>query len=153
MGGTFDELLNHLVLIVAVLGVLYLLRVVFLAREGIRLALKRVIFGGLLMFVVQQTAPSFGLKAGDAEIVAAITGVFGALVIPNRSRRIPARVRKRVIERHLKSGGEYDPKQHDIDHVVPFSRGGSHSEENLRVLPKKDNRRKGAKMPRFRDLW
>lgn len=153
MGGTFDELLNHLVLIVAALGVLYLLRVVFLAREGIRLALKRVIFGGLLVFIVQQTAPSFGLKPGDTEIVAAITGVFGALVIPNRSRRIPTRVRKRVIERHLKSGGEYDPKQHDIDHVVPFSRGGSHSEENLRVLPKKENRRKRAKMPRFRDLW
>ena len=38
-------------------------------------------------------------------------------------------------------------KDYEFDHIVPFSRGGSHDPENIRVIPKKDNRRKGAKMP------
>ena len=47
----------------------------------------------------------------------------------------------------------WDPKKHHVDHVWPFSRGGSHTTDNLRVIEKKKNLRKGAKLPRLRDMW
>ena len=56
-----------------------------------------------------------------------------------------------VIARDLK-GERFDPNLHDVDHIVPFSKGGDHSEANLRVLSRSENRRRGAKMPKFRDL-
>ena len=40
-----------------------------------------------------------------------------------------------ALRKRIKLGGKYDPKRHDIDHIVPISRGGSHTGDNLRVLP------------------
>jgi 5-methylcytosine-specific restriction endonuclease McrA len=57
-----------------------------------------------------------------------------------------------VIERDLK-GQKYDPKKHHIDHVWPYSRGGSSTEDNLRVLDKGENLKKGSKKPRIKDLF
>ena len=57
-----------------------------------------------------------------------------------------------VIERDLK-GEKFDPEKHHIDHVWPFSKGGSHTTDNLRVIEKKRNLRKGAKRPRMREMW
>jgi len=69
-----------------------------------------------------------------------------------RSRYISKATRRAVIERDLK-GEKFDPKKHHVDHVWPFSRGGSHTTDNLRVIEKKKNLRKGAKLPRMRDMW
>lgn len=54
----------------------------------------------------------------------------------------------RILERdgyvcHL-CGGPVDPDDLDFDHVVPLSKGGAHSEENIRVSHRTCNRRKGA---------
>ena len=50
-------------------------------------------------------------------------------------------------------GEKFDPKKHHVDHVWPFSRGGSHTADNLRVIEKKKNLRKGAKRPRMQEMW
>lgn len=72
---------------------------------------------------------------------------------PKDNRRIPAAVRRKVIERDLTSKGlEWNPAKYHIDHHVPYSRGGDHSVRNLRVIEKRKNLRKGAKMPGFRDF-
>ncbi len=36
----------------------------------------------------------------------------------------------------------------EIDHIVPMSKGGSSNTNNLRVVSRSENRRKGSKMPK-----
>lgn len=38
------------------------------------------------------------------------------------------------------------PDGHEVDHVIPISRGGLHHQDNLQYLPMRDNRRKGNKL-------
>jgi hypothetical protein len=68
-----------------------------------------------------------------------------------KNRAIPKRVRQAVIERDLK-GARFDATLHHIDHIVPFSKFGDNSATNLRVLPKKENLTRGAKMPKLKDF-
>jgi hypothetical protein len=151
-----NELLNQhpwLIIFLVVIGY-YLLRVVFLAREGVRHFLRALIASvafGIIGFAI---APELGFpRREQAEAVATIAAVIAFIAMPKRSRYIPAEVRREVVARHRKRTGEaYDPSEHDLDHIVPFSKGGSHSPENLRVVPKKVNRQRGAKMPGLRDI-
>jgi len=69
-----------------------------------------------------------------------------------RSRYVSKATKRAVIARDLK-GEKFDPKRHHVDHVWPFSRGGSHTTDNLRVIEKEKNLQKGAKRPRLRDMW
>ena len=39
-------------------------------------------------------------------------------------------------------------KNYEFDHhYIPFSKGGSHDPENIRLITRKENRKKGAKVP------
>ncbi len=78
--------------------------------------------------------------------------VFGRFQSRKRSRYLPKATRRAVIEKDL-NGEKYDSKKHHIDHVWPFSKGGSNTRDNLRVIEKKINLQKGAKRPRMRDMW
>ena len=60
-------------------------------------------------------------------------------------------MRAAVIARDLK-GQPFDRRIHQIDHIVPVSRGGDNSIENLRVISRDRNLKKGARMPSLRDL-
>lgn len=78
--------------------------------------------------------------------------IVAALIVdrwmPGRSRYIPASVRRRKIAEHeLRTGKKFNPRKHELDHEVAFSKGGSHTEDNLRVVEKSKNRSKGAKSP------
>jgi 5-methylcytosine-specific restriction endonuclease McrA len=42
--------------------------------------------------------------------------------------------------------GSYDNKAPECDHVVPLTRGGSHSYDNMRCARRQCNRRKGNKL-------
>jgi CRISPR/Cas system Type II protein with McrA/HNH and RuvC-like nuclease domain len=44
-------------------------------------------------------------------------------------------------------------RDYEFDHYVPFSKGGSSDPDNIRIIPKKENRKKGAKMPSFFDRF
>ena len=83
-----------------------------------------------------------------------VVGVLAALVVDSRTRkrtrRIRSSVRRAVIERDLITGE--DPRDYHLDHRMPFSRGGSNTVDNLRLLPKRENLRKGRRLPRLRDL-
>lgn len=35
---------------------------------------------------------------------------------------------------------------HEVDHILPLSKGGKHHEDNLQILTRSDNRRKGSKI-------
>lgn len=59
-----------------------------------------------------------------------------------------ADVRRRVVAKWVASTGKkYDSRTHEIDHIVPYSKGGGETEDNLRVIEKKKNRSKGARGP------
>lgn len=141
---------------------LYWLLALRRAREGIRhfarnllyvaAALYLVVLGFWLVTHVQNGSP-------NAPIMFAIGFVFLAAGIinlrksrPARKRSIPANVRRAVAARDL-GGRPFDPDKHHIDHIWPFSKGGSHTLDNLRVIAKTENLRKGTKRLRLSDLW
>lgn len=105
----------------------------------------------------------FGLTAVHAHLDPKGIQVLSAIVAfmfvvrwqgAKRSRYIPKKTKRAVIERHLeKTGEEYDPQKHHIDHRWPHKRGGSNTADNLRVIEKKKNLQKGAKRPRLREMW
>jgi cold shock protein len=92
-----------------------------------------------------------GLQAILFGFLSAVAGGLYFVPRPQRGRRIPTAVRRAVIARDLK-GQPFDPKIHHIDHIVPFSKGGDHSMENLRVLSRSRNLERGARRPKFKDL-
>jgi hypothetical protein len=97
---------------------------------------------------------SHGYTVIESGLFSIAVGIVASFFVrpPQRTRRIPTKVRRYVISRDLK-GERFNPKLHDVDHIVPYSRGGDHSPENLRVVLRSINRSRGAKMPGFRDLF
>jgi hypothetical protein len=146
------------IVIVGAATSLYWLRALRLAREGARLflrnLLKAITLFCSLMVIFVAIRPRTHLVPSQVEIIAGVGALvfFGLWQGKKRSRYIPRATRRAVIERDLKSE-EYDPRKHHIDHVWPFSRGGSHTADNLRVIERKRNLQKGAKRPRMRDMW
>lgn len=94
------------------------------------------------------------LQPSGEQLVAVIAAlaVFVKLQSHKRSRYIVRATRRAVIARDLK-GEPYDASEHHIDHVWPFSKGGSNTSDNLRVIEKGKNLKKGAKRPRMREMW
>jgi hypothetical protein len=95
-----------------------------------------------------------GYKPVEAIAFSFVLGVaagFFFVRLPVRNRTIPAHIKRAVLHRDLK-GERFDSKIHHIDHIVPFSKGGDHSVANLRVISKTENLRRGARMPRWREL-
>jgi 5-methylcytosine-specific restriction endonuclease McrA len=95
----------------------------------------------------------------DPQPLRGIAGVVAFLFFlrwqgAKRSRYIPRATKRAVIKRYAEETGEkYDPKKHHIDHPWPHSRGGSNTEDNLRVVEKEKNLKKSAKRPKLRDMW
>lgn len=152
---TGDPGVDWIILAIGALACLYWLRALRLAREGVRLFLQNVAFASLAFIACQVVLAGMQVPHNTA---VALSGLAALVVFGvrrqrlRRSRYIPAGVRRAVIARDLK-GEEYDPTRHHVDHVWPFSKGGSHTADNLRVIDKKRNLKKGAKRPRLRDMW
>ena len=152
---TGDPGVDWIILVIGALVCLYWLRALRLAREGARLFLQNVAFASLAFIACQVVLAGMQVPHNNA---VALSGLAALVVFGirrqrlRRSRYIPVGVRRAVIARDLK-GEEYDPTRHHIDHVWPFSKGGSHTADNLRVIDKKRNLKKGAKRPRLRDMW
>jgi hypothetical protein len=118
-------------------------------REGIRHSLRRFIIVGVSYLGVVAYFVQSGRWPPAASVAA---GVIAALAvdsfIPRRTRYISKAERRETIQRFEKQTGErYDPRKHDIGHIVAFSRGGSSTADNLKVESRRENRSKGAKSP------
>jgi hypothetical protein len=117
-------------------------------REAIRHRIRRVIIvEGAYLGVAYVMA-----QAGRTGIESLLGGIVAALIVnqwmPGRSRHIPASVRRRTIaEYELRTGKKFNPRKQELDHEVAFSKGGSHTEDNLRVVERRENRSKGSKSP------
>jgi hypothetical protein len=109
-----------------------------LAAALVAVGIAFVVVWIALQFTDQPTAQLIGFLAGFATFFTA----------PKRSRRVSRKVRRRAIARfELKTGERYSPRKHELDHSVPFSRGGSGTFDNIRVVPKSYNRKKSSKAP------
>ncbi len=128
-----------------VIALLYAIR---LRREAIRYALRRLI----LMCAACFGVIAYLQKNGSTSEVVLFGGLIAAVIvdafIPKRSRHIPKSERRKVVrDFESRTGQKYDPRLHDLDHTIPFSRGGSNTPDNLRVTTRRENRSKGAKSP------
>ena len=148
--------LNVLLIAGLVIGAWYFYQIASRKKEQIRFEIRRAIVALLAYCCAIYSLVSYRVPSQGAAVAGVFIG-FGAswlfVKAPKRGRRIPQSVRRKVIERDLTSRGmKWDPDRYDLDHVVPYSRGGDHSERNLRVTDKRKNRRKGKKMPGFFDF-
>lgn len=145
------------VLIVGV-GILacYVYQIASRKREWLRYKTRQMLVSLIAYVVGVYVLAQQHLPGPEVVVVSALIGLaFGNLLVapPKGGRRIPKTIRQQVIARDLTSKGlKWDPSKYHIDHTVPFSRGGDNSLQNLRVVEKEKNLRKGGKMPSFWDL-
>ena len=132
------------------LALLYVIRVVYAMREGIRWFLRAAATSVLVLLLGLAFLPEFHLSNPDASVLSILAAVTTFALTPKRSRYVPAEVKRQVIGRDLK-GKKYSSKKHHIDHIWPHALGGSSTTDNLRVVSRKVNLRKGAKRPKLTD--
>jgi hypothetical protein len=140
----------------------YWLRAMRLAREGLRHFALKLLYAAAAVYLVGLgfwTIAHVPNGSPTSPVMFAVGFVFLAVGIRSlhtkpraRRRTIPRGVRQAVVARDL-GNVRFDPSRHHIDHIWPFSKGGSHTPDNLRVIAKKENLRKGAKRPRVWDMW
>jgi hypothetical protein len=114
-----------------------------------RLVVAMLVYAGGI-FIAAETGHT-GIEAVAFAVPLGLAVSFCFVRPSARNRVIPKRIRRAVIKRDLKNA-DFDATIHHIDHIVPYSKGGDHSMTNLRVLPKKENLTRGAKMPKMRDF-
>jgi hypothetical protein len=150
--------LDWIIFIGGSLFCLYWLRALRLARESARRFLSNLLCAAIVfalsMAILASTRMRTNLQPSQEQVISGLVALilFGQQQGKKRSRYIPKSVKRAVIERDLQDE-EYDPAKHHIDHVWPFARGGSHTRDNLRVIEKKRNLKKGAKRPKMREMW
>jgi DMSO reductase anchor subunit len=142
--------LQAVVAVAVGLMVLYMVRVVYAMREGIRWLLRAIAASVLVFVLGMALLPELKVSKSDTAALSLLAALTALALTPTRSRSIPVAVKRQVIARDLK-GKKYNPKKHHIDHIWPHARGGSSTADNLRVISKQANLRKGAKKPRLKD--
>lgn len=146
---------DWIIFIVGAVVCLYWLRALRLAREGARLFLRNLTIAVLIFIICKLVMDGMKVQHNNAVVM---SGFFALVAFgfrkraTRRSRYIPAATRRAVIERDSK-GEKVGPQNYHIDHIWPFSKGGSNTTDNLRVIPKAKNLKKGAKRPRLREMW
>lgn len=136
--------------VLGAVGVLYIVARVFHRKESFIWHLQRsfVLLGAY--FCVIYTARAFNRAVVESVLWGAVTMLALDNFIPRRRRRPMTAARRKAIERWEKQTGQkFQPGEHEIDHVIPYAKGGDNAQYNLRVLAVKENRSKGKKSPRW----
>jgi hypothetical protein len=150
---TGSQALDLIVAGVGVLVVVYVVRCVYAAREGIGWTLVAVLRGLAGYFLAALVLAALGQPREQIVLGGYLGAGLAVASTKRRSRYIRKSVKRNVIAKHLAKGSTYDPHEHQIDHTFPFAKGGSNTEDNLRVIPKKKNLKKGAKLPSIFDWF
>jgi len=132
----------------------YIIQVGKRMRQTIAYKARRVVVGIAIYFAAiyicreQGYQPTIGVLAG---LVAGLIVTRMLVSPPRKTRYIKTSDKRQLIERDLVDE-EYDPTRHHFDHIVSLKKGGDSSANNLRVITKEANLKKGAKMPRLKDF-
>jgi hypothetical protein len=136
--------------IIGTLGVLYMVARVFHRKESFLWHLQRtfVLLGSY--FCMIYTARVFDRPVIESLLWGVVTMLALDNFIPRRRRRPMTAARRKAIARWEKQTGQkFQPGEHEIDHLIPYAKGGDGAAYNLRVLPAKENRSTGKKSPRW----
>jgi hypothetical protein len=134
------------------LALLYIVQIARRVRGELRFRLTRLAVAlalyGLSVVVLHQRGYSVVEILAFSVLVGLTPMIF--IKAPKRLRYIPAHTRRAVLARDR---AKYPPGTPlEIDHIVPHSKYGDCSLENLRAVPKGYNRRKAARWPRPLEL-
>jgi hypothetical protein len=144
--GTFPSGSHPVLLLISVCAALPILIGLRRRRESIRNRLRNIIVVELAYFGVTLLLVKFGVPPIEAFLCGIVAGLIVVIRTPSRSRYISAAVKRKArAEFELRTGKKFNSKKHEYDHGVPFSRGGSHTADNIRVVEKSRNRSKGRK--------
>jgi len=140
---TGEDLKNLLI----VLGLIVIVASILRRTEWIRHVLRALLAASIvavIVFVVLVDGQR--MPQQDATIAVAVAGLLTLGLFPRRRRYVRRSERRKAIARfELETGKKYNPRLHELDHEVPFSRGGNSSADNLRVIDRRANRRKGSR--------
>jgi hypothetical protein len=132
----------------------YWIKAAHLARESLMMVAANAslaFFAWLFVTaLIDQSRPFDSSMRWLPWIAAALVFFVKSAVV--RSRYIPANVKRAVIARDLK-GNPFDRNQHQFDHIWPFVLGGSNTVDNLRIIHRTDNQRKGRRPPTWREMF
>ncbi len=113
----------------------------------------RIVFGLflLLLFLIFFKKPEAHIDSEKEDrALAKAKGISYEALLESRAKRrartVPKTTRVRVFQRDDYRCKYCQSTIHlTLDHILPFSLGGSHAPENLQVLCRKCNRKKGSK--------
>jgi hypothetical protein len=132
----------------------YVLQVGKRMKALLAVRIRRAIYGLIILVVVANVLQGFyGYSPNAAGTLALIPAALLPLWFvkpPRLTRYMPRDVKRRVLERDLVRAN--DRREMHLDHIVPLSKGGDTSVENLRLITKRKSLKKGATMPRPWDL-
>jgi hypothetical protein len=139
---------QQLLVFIGILAAIPVLLGVRRRREGILYKLKKIV----LLEGIYLGLAFLLLKNGQPPLEAISVGLVAAFIVRSfikpRSRYIPAFVKRKArAEFELRTGTKFNPRKHEYDHQIAFSRGGSHTTDNVHVVERIKNRSKGAKTP------
>src|SRR5437879_692845 len=107
-------------------------------REAIAYTVQRVAIALICVAIAFFLLQKAGLAPLPAYIVALVIGVLIRRAEPPRSRRVRARVKRQAIAKFEKeTGKQFNRRIHELDHILPHSRGGGNAEDNIQVLSRR----------------
>jgi hypothetical protein len=148
MTGAWPAVPEQFLVLIGICAAIPILLGISRRREAIRYKLRNILLTEFAYLGVTLVLVKLGVPPIEAFLCGIIAGLIVVIRTPSRRRYVPAAVRRKArADFELRTGKKFNSKKHEYDHGVPFSRGGSHTSDNIRVVEKRRNRSKGAKSP------
>jgi hypothetical protein len=137
---------HPLLIAIGILAVLPILLGIRRRRDAIRFKLRNIIIVECAYLGVTLLLVKLGVQPMQAWLGGIVVALIVVIRTRPRGRYVSAAVKRRArAEFELQTGKKFNSRKHEYDHRVPFSRGGGHTSDNIRVVEKGNNRSKGRK--------